>query len=78
MITTFWLVIMISVAGGPWRLAPDGDKKYPDRTSCEQAAHDRWEHIEGVHLTNEAGEDIDEEFEIGVSCQMHHSKSDPA
>lgn len=76
MITTFWLVIMISVAGGPWKAMED--KKYPDRASCEQAAHERWEHIEGVHLMNDAGKDIDEEYEIGVSCQIHHSKSDPA
>ena len=76
MITTFWLVIMISVAGGPWR--PMEDKKFPDRTSCEAAAHERWDHMEGVHLKDGDGIDIDEEFEIGVSCQMHHSKSDPA
>lgn len=76
MITTFWLVVLISIAGGPFRAMEN--KKFPDFKSCLNAVHERGEHIGSYRLTDEAGKDIDEEFEIGVSCQIHHSKSDPA
>ena len=75
MIGTFWLVIMISVAGGPWRAMED--KQFPTREACETAAHARWEHLEDVTSKDATGADADEEFEIGVSCQLRHSKSDP-
>jgi hypothetical protein len=74
--TTFWLVVAISIAGGPFRAMED--TKFPDFKSCQAAAHERGDHIEGYRLADKDGKDIDEEYEIGVSCQIHHSKSDPA
>jgi hypothetical protein len=68
--TVFWLVVAISIAGGPFRALTND--KYPDLASCQVAEQKAW-----VHLQEQGfGDEIDEEWELGVSCQKHRSKSD--
>jgi hypothetical protein len=69
--TTFWLVVAISIGGGPFRALTD--EKYPDLPSCQVAQEKAWRHLEDQHF----GDEINEEWELGVSCQMHHSESKP-
>jgi hypothetical protein len=73
---TWWLVIMISIAGGSWR--PMEDTKMPSRKACEAAAAERWDYLENGHLSKSDGTEISEEYEVGVACQKHVSKADPA
>jgi hypothetical protein len=68
---TFWLVVAISIGGGPFRALTD--EKYPDLASCQAAEQKAWVHLEEQNF----GDEIDEEWELGTSCQKHRSKTNP-
>ena len=70
---TYWLVVMISIAGGDWVKLED--TKMTSRQDCITALTDRMEKSEKYSLIDHAK--LDDEHEIVISCSMHWSEEKP-
>jgi len=73
---TFWLVVSIQIAGHGWQVMED--VRQPDLESCLSAVAERAQRFESGHLIGADRKPIHDEFEIAVTCSMHHGKDDPA
>jgi hypothetical protein len=73
---TFWLVVAISVAGGPWQTMEDVQQA--DLTSCLSAVARRVQSAEEVRLYEQDGTPSRRDYEIAVTCSVHRSADDPA
>jgi hypothetical protein len=73
---TFWLVVALQVGGGGWQVMEDVEQ--PDLVACLSAVAERVQRFEAGHIVGEDRKPLNEEFEIAVTCSMHHSRTDPA
>lgn len=73
---TFWLVVSIQVAGSGWQTMEDVQQ--PDLEHCLSAVAERVQRFEEGHLVGADRKPVSDEFEIAVTCSMHHGKDNPA
>jgi hypothetical protein len=73
---TFWLVVAISIAGGPWQTMEDVQQD--DLASCLTAVATRVQRAEEVRLYEQNGTPSRQEYEIAVTCAVHRSADHPA
>jgi hypothetical protein len=73
---TFWLVVSINIANGGWQVMED--VKQDDLVSCLSAVADRVQKAESSSLRNgNDGHHSNAEYEIAVTCNVHHAQKDP-
>jgi hypothetical protein len=75
-VITFWLVVSISIAGGPWQTMEDVQEA--DLQSCLSAVAARVQRAEEIRLYEQEGTPSRREYEIAVTCAVHRSADHPA
>ena len=73
---TYWLVIMISIAGGPWKAIEN--EKMPDRLACMNAVASHVQEEENFRVVDQHHNPTKDEYEVAFTCSIHHSGGDPA